>query len=372
MNKKLRVAVVFGGASSEHGISCATAAGVLSAIDRDRFDVVPVGITRAGQWVLAADDADRLRLEGADVPEVVASDGAALTIGLGEGAQSLVAVDAANGASRVLGGNQVDVVLPLLHGPFGEDGTIQGLFEMAGVPYVGSGVLSSAVAMDKHYMKVVLESAGLPVGRYEVITAAQWERDPAAAVARAAELSFPVFVKPCRAGSSIGITKVKAREGLKSAIEEAQEHDPKVIIEAGVDGREIEIAVLGSQTGPARTTLPGEIVVGGDHEFYTYEAKYFDEDAADLVWPAELPEETAARARDLAVESFEALSCEGLARVDLFYADGGDLLVNEVNTMPGFTPFSMYPLMWQRSGLSYTELITELIDLALARPKGLR
>src|SRR5690625_3406003 len=227
MNKKLRVAVVFGGASSEHGISCATAAGVLSAIDRDRFDVVPVGITRAGQWVLAADDADRLRLEGADVPEVVASDGAALTVGLGEGAQSLVAVDAANGASRVLGGNQIDVLLPLLHGPFGEDGTIQGLFEMAGVPYVGSGVLSSAVAMDKHYMKVVLESAGLPVGRYEVITAAQWERDPAGAIARASELPFPVFVKPCRAGSSIGITKVKFPKGLTPASRKPQDTDPK-------------------------------------------------------------------------------------------------------------------------------------------------
>lgn len=303
---------------------------------------------------------------------MVASDGAAVTVGLGEGAQSFVAVDAANGASRVLGGNHVDVVFPLLHGPFGEDGTIQGLFEMAGVPYVGSGVLSSAVAMDKHYMKVVLESAELPVGEYEVITAAQWERDPAAATARAADLPFPVFVKPCRAGSSIGITKVNSREGLEPAIVEAQKHDPKVIVEAGVDGREIEIAVLGNQTGPARTTLPGEIVVGEGHEFYTYEAKYFDEGAADLIWPAELPAEIAERARDLAVESFEALSCEGLARVDLFYAADGELLINEVNTMPGFTPFSMYPLMWQRSGLSYTELITELIDLALARPKGLR
>lgn len=372
MNKKLRVAIVFGGASSEHGISCATAAGVLSAIDRDRFDVTPVGITKTGQWVLAADDADRLRLEGTQVPEVVAADGAAITVGLGEGAQTLVMVDAANGASAVLGGSEIDVAFPLLHGPYGEDGTIQGLFEMAGVAYVGSGVLSSAVTMDKHYMKVVLDSAGLPVGPYEVITDAQWGRDPDAAVRRAGEIPFPVFVKPCRAGSSIGISKVSAPEGLRGAIEEAREHDPKVIIEAGVDGREIEIAVLGSLDGGARTTLPGEIVVGGGHEFYTYEAKYFDPGAAELIWPADLPGEVAEAARALAVDSFDALSCEGLARADLFYTSAGELLVNEVNTMPGFTPFSMYPLMWKRSGLPYTELITELITLALDRPKGLR
>lgn len=372
MNKKIRVAVVFGGVSSEHGISCATAAGVLSAIDRDRFEVTPVGITRAGQWILAADDADRLRLEGSDVPEVMEDDGAAVTIGLGTGSQTFVAVDAPHGASKVLGGNNVDVALPLLHGPYGEDGTIQGLFEMAGVPYVGSGVLASAVAMDKHYMKVVLEAAGLPVGPYEVITAAQWERGPDAALARAERLGFPVFVKPCRAGSSIGITKVDAPQGLGEAIRSAHEHDPKVIIEAGIDGREIEIAVLGSPQAPPRTTLPGEIVVGGDHEFYTYEAKYFDQDAADLIWPADLPGEVQEQARALAVDAFEALSCEGLARVDLFYSSGGHLLVNEINTMPGFTPFSMYPLMWQRSGVTYTELITELITLALGRPKGLR
>lgn len=372
MDNKVRVAVVFGGASSEHGISCATAAGVLSAIDRERYEVVPVGITRGGQWVLAADDPEKLRLEGAKVPQVMAEDGAVITVGLGEGAQSLVTVDAINGASQVLGGNYVDVVLPLLHGPFGEDGTIQGLFEMAGIPYVGSGVLASAVAMDKHYMKVVLESAGLPVGPYEVITAAQWARDPESALSRVGGLTFPVFVKPCRAGSSIGITKVDGPEGLRAAIEAAQEHDPKVIVEMGIAGREIEIAVLGTRNGEPRTTLPGEIVVSDDHEFYTYEAKYFDEGAADLIWPAELPDDVAATARTLAVETFEALSCEGLARADLFYSNDGELYVNEVNTMPGFTPFSMYPLMWERSGLSYTELITELIELALNRPKGLR
>lgn len=372
MTKKIRVAVVFGGASSEHGISCVTAAGVLSALDRERFEVVPVGITLDGQWVLTSDDAERFRIGGDKVPEIQATDGAVITLGLGKGAQSVVTVDSAIGASKILGGEHVDVAFPLLHGPYGEDGTIQGLFEMSGLPYVGSGVLASAVAMDKHYMKVILQAAGLPVGPYAVITDAQWQNDEFAAIERASTLNFPVFVKPCRAGSSIGISKVNDPSGLKQAIEAAREHDPKVIIEAGISGREIEIAVLDSVAGELRTTLPGEIVVSAEHEFYTYEAKYFDEDAAELIWPSDLPDDVAAKAQELARASFAALSCEGLARVDLFYGNDGELYVNEINTMPGFTPISMYPLMWQRSGLTYTELITELIELALNRPKGLR
>lgn len=372
MTNKIRVAVLFGGASSEHGISCVTAAGVLSALDREKFEVVPIGITLDGHWVLTADDAEKFRIEGDTVPEIKDGDGAAITIGLGKDVQSIVTVDSATGATKILGAENVDVAFPLLHGPNGEDGTIQGLFEMAGLPYVGSGVLASAVAMDKHYMKVVLQAAGLKVGPFEVITDAQWKADERAAIDRVSTLEFPVFVKPCRAGSSIGITKVNDPSGLKAAIDEAREHDPKVIIEAGIDGREIEIAVLDSIEGEARTTLPGEIIVSDDHEFYTYEAKYFDADAATLVWPSELPDGVAEAAQALARDAFNALSCEGLSRVDLFYGDDGELYVNEINTMPGFTPISMYPLMWQRSGLTYTELITELIELALARPKGLR
>lgn len=372
MNNKIRVAVVFGGASPEHGISCVTAAGVLSAIDRDKFDVIPVGIDPNGLWVLTEMDVTKLSFEGDELPQVRSNDGPTVTMGLGNGAQSLVAVDAANGASRVLATHDVDVVLPLLHGPFGEDGTIQGLFEMAGLPYVGSGVLSSAAAMDKHYMKVVLQSAGLPVGPFEVITPVQWENDRPQALERVKALGLPVFVKPCRAGSSIGISKVTTESELLAAIDQAQQHDPKVIVEAGIEGREIEVAVLDSLEGPVRTTKPGEIVVGGGHDFYTYEAKYFDSEAADLIWPADMPQDATQEAQQLAADVFAALSCEGLARVDLFYTTQGELVVNEVNTMPGFTPISMYPLMWERSGLSYTDLITELITLAMNRPKGLR
>lgn len=372
MKKKIRVAVVFGGASPEHGVSCVTAAGVLSAIDQERFEVIPVGIDPQGRWVLTDQDMATAKITDGQLPQVSHSDGPILTVGLGNGAQSLVAVDAANGASHVLASHDVDVVLPLLHGPFGEDGTIQGLFEMAGVPYVGSGVLASAAAMDKHYMKVVLQSAGLPVGAFEVITPEQWRNDKHECLARVETLGLPVFVKPCRAGSSIGISKVDTRADVVAAIEAAQEHDPKVIVEAAIEGREIEVAVLDSLDGPVRTTKPGEIVVGGRHDFYTYEAKYFDSDAADLIWPAELPEQAQIEAQRLAGEVFSALSCEGLARVDLFYTPEGEVVVNEVNTMPGFTPYSMFPLMWQRSGLSYTDLITELIMLALNRPKGLR
>lgn len=331
-----------------------------------------MGITQEGQWVLTSDDPEKLRMAGNVTPSIREEDGDAIAVGLGEGATTVVAVDSLNGPTQILRSAGVDVVLPLLHGPYGEDGTIQGLLEMAGLPYVGSGVLASAVAMDKHYMKVVLAAAGLPVGPFEVITDAQWRADADACLARASDLAFPVFVKPCRAGSSIGVSKVTAPEELAAAIELAREHDPKVIVEAGIEGREIEIAVLDSANGEPRTTLPGEIIVSGDYDFYTYEAKYFDDDAADLVWPADMPEDVVAAARALSVASFRALACEGLARADLFYADTGELYVNEINTMPGFTPISMFPLMWQRSGMTYTELITELIDLALNRPRGLR
>ena len=368
---KPRVAVVFGGRSSEHAVSCATAAGVLRAIDREAYDVVPVGITRQGGWVLESDDPDRLALTPGQTPEVTDT-GTEVILPTKVGETSL-SVHRPGAALEELG--EIDVVFPLLHGPYGEDGTLQGMLELADTRYVGSGVLASAVGMDKHYMKVVFTGAGLPVGPYTVITDAEWRRDRSAAMDAASALAFPVFVKPCRAGSSMGVTKVDHPDGLEGAIEAAREHDPKVIVEAGIDGREIECAVLeGRGLDAPRTSLPGEIVVedGHGHDFYDFEAKYLDEASVVLSCPADLPQAVAAEVRRLAAASFEVLGCEGLARVDCFVTDGGRVLVNEINTMPGFTPHSMYPRMWLESGVSYPELVDELIQLALERPVGLR
>lgn len=368
---RTRVAVLFGGRSSEHAISCATAAGVLAAIDRDRYEVVPIGITRTGEWVAATDDPDQWQITAEQLPEVTGSDSARLMLPMGAAGQDLVAYRPGSVPAEL---SAVDVVLPLLHGPFGEDGTLQGMLELASLPYVGSGVLASAASMDKHYTKVVLAGAGLPIGPYTVITDRQWRTEPDAARARVAELGLPVFVKPSRAGSSIGITKVDRLEDLTAAVETAREHDPKVIVEAGIDGREVECAVLeGRGDAPPRSTLPGEIIVtSADHGFYDYQAKYFDAEAVNLSWPAELPEQATEQVRELAVATFDALGCEGLARVDFFYTPAGELIVNELNTMPGFTPYSMYPMMWHRSGLSYQDLITELVELARERRTGLR
>ncbi|UFU07828.1 D-alanine--D-alanine ligase family protein [Ruania halotolerans] len=371
MSERTRVAILFGGRSDEHPVSCATAAGVLAAIDRDRYEVVPIGITRAGEWVVADDDPARWQITGPTPSEVTVADGARVLLPLGEASREMVSYEPGT-VPALLG--EVDVVLPLLHGPFGEDGTLQGLLELAGLPYVGSGVLASAVGMDKHYMKIVLAGAGLPVGPYTVITPRAWRTAREDALASVAALGWPVFVKPCRAGSSFGITKVDRPEDLTAAVEEAQRFDPKVIVEAAIVGREIECAVLEARgDAPARTTVPGEIVVTDpEHGFYDYESKYFHADGVTLAWPAALPEDVTAQIRDLAAQTFEALSCEGLARVDFFYTDAGEVVVNELNTMPGFTPFSMYPMMWERSGLAYPDLITELIELARERPTGLR
>src|SRR5699024_90166 len=273
MNQRTRVAVLFGGRSDEHAVSCATAAGVLEAIDRDRYDVLPIGISRQGEWLSVSDDPARWQITDGRVPEVTPGQGHRMVLPMGE--RALVPFDSGSTGGRAEG---VDVVLPLLHGPFGEDGTIQGMLELAGLPYVGSGVLASAVGMDKHYMKLVLAGAGLPIGDYTVITDRQWRNDPQEAARRVATLAWPVFVKPCRAGSSIGITKVDRPEDLTAAVETARAHDPKVIVEAAIEGREVECAVLqGRADAPPRSTLPGEIMVSSDqHAFYDYEAKYFD------------------------------------------------------------------------------------------------
>ncbi|RXR28052.1 D-alanine--D-alanine ligase [Oerskovia turbata] len=368
--RKTRVLILFGGRSGEHVISCATAGGVMRAIDRERYEVVPVGITRAGQWVLAADEPERWEITPGNLPEVTATGGEVL-LPLAVGQRVLRVLEPGE-FPRELG--EVDVVFPLLHGPFGEDGTLQGLLELADVPYVGAGVLASAVGMDKQFMKLVLAGQGLPIAPYTVIPPGEWDRNPAAWTETVAGLGLPVFVKPARAGSSLGITKVDDLADLPAAIAEARRHDPKVVIEAGVVGREIECAVLGGREGERpRASLPGEIVVtDAHHDFYDFEAKYLDEAGVELSCPADLPQDLVDEVRDIAVRTFEAVGAEGLSRVDVFVTTAGQVIVNEINTMPGFTPFSMYPRMWEKSGITYPELIDELIQLALQRPTGLR
>ncbi|MFZ3452644.1 D-alanine--D-alanine ligase family protein [Arthrobacter sp. 7Tela_A1] len=369
-SSKPRVVVLFGGRSSEHSVSCVTAAGVLEAIDHSKYDVVPVGIARNGQWSLASVDPEQWSLRSGSLPEV--EPGPETVVLSGEGGSRELVAHAPDSLPRSMG--RVDVVLPLLHGPFGEDGTLQGMLEMADIRYVGAGVLASAVGMDKHYMKVVFAAAGLAVGPYEVITDRQWNRSPEECLSRVSALAFPLFVKPARAGSSMGITRVTDVSGLRPAIEAAREHDPKVIVEAGISGREIEVAVLqGRGTEDPRTSQPGEIAVrDGGHDWYDFEAKYVDGAAAELSCPADLPDDVTTRVRELAGVAFDAVGAEGLSRVDFFYTVDGQLVINEINTMPGFTPISMYPQMWAKSGLPYTELIDELITLALERRTGLR
>ena len=372
--RKTRVAILFGGRSCEHAVSCATAAGVMRAIDHDRYDVIAIGITKAGEWVLAGDDLDRLVLRPGRLPEVTGTERVVLP---NDPSRRDLTVLTPGRPPRSLG--EVDVVFPLLHGPFGEDGTVQGLLELADVRYVGCGVLASAVMMDKHYMKVVFAGHGLPVGPFVVVGDARWRRDPEGALDEAETLGWPVFVKPARAGSSMGISRAGDRQSLRAAIESAREHDPKVIIEAAQTGREIECGVLQGRDGaPPRTSRLGEIIVERGHPFYDFEAKYLAEDDVKLSCPADVPEGDEARLRQMAAAAFTSAGCEGLARVDFFYAPpgatGGEptIVVNEINTMPGFTPHSMYPQMWAQTGISYPALIDELIQLALHRRVGLR
>jgi D-alanine-D-alanine ligase len=364
------VAIVFGGRSSEHAISCVTAGSVLDAIDRSAYDVVPVGIATDGRWVLESGDTDRLRITGPDHLPAVDGDRATIALLREEGGTDLV-VHEPSQPPHTLG--EVDVVFPLLHGPWGEDGTIQGLFEMAGVRYVGAGVLASAVAMDKAYAKIVLRDAGLPVMPAEVVTSREWYRDPDGVRHLVAELGYPLFVKPARAGSSIGISKVHDPSELDAAIEEAHRHDPKALVErAAIGAREVECGVLETLDGTPDTTLPAEIRVGDGHEFYDFAAKYLPEEHTELDIPADLPDEVATELREMAARAFTALGCEGLARVDFFVMPDGSLVLNEVNTMPGFTPTSMFPRMWAAAGVDYPALVDRLIRLALRRSTGLR
>ncbi|WP_055693255.1 D-alanine--D-alanine ligase family protein [Streptomyces prasinopilosus] len=371
--RKPRVAVVFGGRSSEHGISVVTAGAVLKAIDRTKYDVLPIGITRDGRWALTADEPDRMAIVDRLQPSVdQLADATEGTVVLPlEPANREVVYSEPGSVPKALG--EVDVVFPVLHGPYGEDGTLQGLLELSGVPYVGSGVLASAVGQDKEYMKRVFTSFGLKVGPYVVIRPREWENDESAArkkiVDFAGEHGWPLFVKPARAGSSIGITKVDDLSGLDDAIAEAQRHDPKILVEAALRGREIECGVLEFEDGP-RASVPAEIPPPDAHAYYDFDAKYIDS-TPGLV-PAPLTGEETAEVRRLAVEAFEAAGCEGLVRADFFLTEDGEFVINEINTMPGFTPISMYPKMWQATGVEYPELVDRLVRAALRRRTGLR
>lgn len=335
---------------------------MLRAIDRDRYRVIPVGITRDGIFVLEDDDPGKFALDAERLPEVV--DNGTRVLWPEGGADRTLRVRRADGRVDVVG--TVDVVLPILHGLHGEDGTVQGFFDTLGIPYAGGGVLDSALCMDKHFMKIVLQAAGVPVSPWVTVTRARWERDPEGVRADAAALGEPAFVKPARAGSSVGVSKVHDSSELAGALELAFAEDDKVLIESAMAGREVEVAILEGRDGArARASLPGEIVLT-TREFYDFEGKYLGGDGAEVVCPAELTDAEIAAIQDLGVRSFEAVDGRGLARVDFFLTADG-LYVNELNTMPGFTPISMFPKCWIASGLTYPELITELVDTALER-----
>ncbi len=349
---RLRVAVVFGGRSSEHAISCVTAGSVLGALDPERFEVVPIGITTEGRWVLSSDRA-MLAMQGRELPSVP------------DAGTSVALSGDPTAVPAALAG--VDVVFPLLHGAYGEDGTLQGLLELAGIPYVGSGVFASAAAMDKAHMKRLLAAAGMEVPPYVVV------REGHPVPAGVLDLGLPVFVKPARAGSSIGITKVTRSEELEAALDLAHSHDPKALVETAIVGREIECGVLaGLDGGPPEASLPAEIRIAQGTAFYDFEAKYMPESGTEFDIPPNLPYDVIARIQDVALAAFEALDCEGLARVDVFLTPEGRVVVNEVNTMPGFTPVSMFPQMWAASGVDYSTLVARLLDDAVRRGTGLR
>jgi len=378
------VAVVFGGRSSEHAVSCLGAGHVLAALDRDRYEVVPVGIARDGRWILAPDDPGRLAITEGELPsvEAMAAPGTEIAARLDPATRGLV-VTAPGDVPHSLG--EVDVVLPLLHGAHGEDGTLQGLLEMAGARYAGAGVFASAAGMDKEYMKLIFAARGLPVGRYVVVRDRDWRQHETDGVPRVAatperkrvldeigELGWPVFVKPARGGSSIGTTRVPDPAGLEEAIEIAREHDPKVLVEAAVPGMEIECAVLeGASGGPPDASIPAQVLIGGDAEFYDFQAKYLEADTAMAI-PPPIGSDAIEEVRRLACAAFDALSCEGLARVDFFCTPQGRIVLNEINTMPGMTSASAFPLMWEATGLTLPQLWDRIIQTALRKRPGLR
>ena len=356
---RIRVAVVYGGRSSEHGISVVSAGSVIAALDPDKYDVVPVGITPAGAWVLTDADPQQMQISGRGVPQV--DGGVAVVLAPDPTAKATFMLEP---GARLRALESVDVVFPVLHGRFGEDGTIQGLLEMAGVPYVGPGVFASAAAMDKEFTKKLLHAEGLDVGQYRVIR----RRDEAMSL-DLQELGLPVFVKPARAGSSVGITKVTDWADLAHAVTIAFEHDTKVLVEAAVAGREIECGVIEDESGRPVASVPAEIRLVRGHDWYDFEAKYLD-DACEFDVPARLSQTMTTQVQEAACRAFTALDCAGLSRVDFFVTAADRVIVNEVNTLPGFTPISMFPRMWAASGVPYPELVDRLIASALRRGSG--
>ena len=395
--RKIRVAVVFGGRGPEHPVSVMGGGNMLSAIDRSKYDVIAVGITTDGHWVQVADEPGRMAITDGELPTVAAiampgaqivpwAGGQGAGSGLAGPASAAGPISSAPAQIPHLFGD-VDVVLPVLHGPYGEDGTIQGLLEMAGVRYVGAGVLASAVSMDKEYMNIIFAAKKLPVGPYVVVKERDWPAagaDPVLATTgqatpehkrvldEIAELGWPLFVKPARGGSSIGTSKASDIGELYDAVAVARQYDSKVLVEAAIDGVEIEVSVLeGADGGPPETSLPGQLLVDGGEEFWDFEAKYLDS-ASGMAIPAPIPDSAIAEVRRLAAAAFEAVSCEGLARVDFFYTPDGRVIINEINTMPGLSPASYWQKMWEATGKTFPELIDRLLQSALSKRPGLR
>ncbi|MDR2576296.1 MAG: D-alanine--D-alanine ligase [Treponema sp.] len=352
VNNKITVGIIFGGKSAEHEVSLQSAKNVYDAIDRNKFDPVLIGIDKNGVWrsmggslsLLNSGDPRRISLNPDGIP-----------VTLGPASGGLLSAKSAEGP-------KIDVIFPILHGPLGEDGTVQGLLKLAGVPFVGSGVLGSAVGMDKDVMKRLFRDAGLPIGKF--LTFKHSEKLPPFAEIEAA-LGSPSFVKPANMGSSVGVSKIRSEAEYENAVKEAFKYDVKIIIEEFIPGREIECAVLGNENPTA--SIPGEVIPS--HEFYSYDAKYIDENGARLEIPAKIDDDCKRRVQELAVKAFQTLCCEGLSRVDFFLKEDGGILINEINTMPGFTRVSMYPKLWEAGGIGYTELITRLIELALQKSK---
>lgn len=359
MGKKLRIGLIFGGRSAEHEVSLLSAQGVIKAIDKEKYTVVPIGITKEGHWLASGDPWQALS-------SGVIADSSPAALLAEPTRHGLMCLEEGKEENRLtaIRLSQIDVLFPILHGPYGEDGTVQGLLELAGIPYVGAGVAASAVGMDKALCKDIMRAHGLPMVPHLVIKRQTWEQEPEAVLNRIeAEIGYAAFVKPANLGSSVGISKAHNRPELRAALDEASRYDRKLVIEMAVDAREIEVSVLGNDQPAA--SVPGEIVPC--NEFYDYAAKYIDEGSQVLI-PAPIPPETAERARKLAIQAFMAIDCAGMARVD-FLLDRltGQLYLNELNTIPGFTPISAYSRMWEASGVPYTELISRLIDLALER-----
>jgi D-alanine-D-alanine ligase len=365
-SRPIKVAVVFGGRSNEHSVSCVSAGSVMRYLDPNKYDVVPVGITQGGTWVVGTSDPAELTIRDRALPSVRSSSPIALSVDP-ERAGSISVID--EGAAVTLL-STVDVVFPVLHGAFGEDGTVQGLLEVAGIPYVGAGVLASAASMDKEFTKKLLAAEGLPVGTQVVLRAGTDTVSPA----DRDRLGLPAFVKPARGGSSIGITRITSWDDLPDAIAAAREHDPKVIVEAGIVGREVECGVLEFPNGDVLASVVAEIrMIGADEEtgaFYDFDSKYLD-DVVGFDIPAKLDDAVSDELRDLAVRAFRAVDCQGLARIDFFVTEDGPV-INEINTMPGFTSISMYPRMWEATGVDYPTLVSTLVETALARGTGLR